>query len=185
MRDGDNVIPVQFEVKQYVDDNNRLYLAVALTKVETGVMGNTMHNKNYASTSLIPVSNISIPELFAKIIPKDRNFLKYIPNEFLNDEQLQAKNRALDEDKVKYNGNDDGNSGSGSSASSDVEQDADDLAKLKTIGDKINRYFTAEKSDVARAAVITRTDAKRRERTGIQLSGILEKAVAEEVFDGL
>ena len=56
---------------------------------------------------------------------------------------------------------------------------ADDLAKLKAIGDKINRYFTAEKADAARAAVITRTEAKRRERTGIRLSDILEKAVAQ------
>ena len=103
MQDGNNVIPVQFEVKQYVDDNNRLYLAVALTKVETGVVDDTASKQ--MRTRLLPVSGISIPELFAKINPEDRNFLKYIPDEFLNDEQQQAKKRALDEDKVKYNGN--------------------------------------------------------------------------------
>ena len=42
-------------------------------------------------TRLLPVSNISIPDLFSKINSKDRNFLKYIPDEFLNDEQIKLK----------------------------------------------------------------------------------------------
>lgn len=101
MQDGESIIPVQFEIKQYVDDNNRLYLAVALTKIETGVMGYTASD-NQIRTSLLPVSTISIPELVAKINPADRNFLKYIPDEFLNSEQLDAKRRALVEDTRKY-----------------------------------------------------------------------------------
>ncbi len=102
MRDGDSIIPVQFEVKQYVDNNNRLYLAVALTKIETGVMDDTIHGENHASTRLLPVSNISIPDLFAKINPDDGKFLKYIPDEFLNDEQIASKRRAQKEDADKY-----------------------------------------------------------------------------------
>ncbi len=101
MREGNTVIPVQFEVKQYVDENNRLYLAVALTKIETGVVGNTASDKQMA-TSLIPISNISIPELFSKINPKDGKFLKYIPDEFLNASQIEAKKQALSDDETKY-----------------------------------------------------------------------------------
>lgn len=100
MRDGDSIIPVQFEVKQYVDNNNRLYLAVALTKIETSVVGDTASQE--MRTRLLPVSNISIPDLFAKINPSDGKFLKYIPNEFLNDEQNASKRRAQKEDADKY-----------------------------------------------------------------------------------
>ena len=101
-QEGKYLKPVQFEVKQYVDENNRLYLAVALTKIETSVMGNSILDENQASTYLLPVSNISIPDLFAKINPIDMNILKYIPNQFLNAEQIKAKNIALEKEKEKY-----------------------------------------------------------------------------------
>lgn len=101
LKDGQSIIPVQFEIKQFVDDNNRLYLAVALTKIETGVKGNTAF-ENQTRTNLVPISNISIPELFAKINPKDKKFLKYVPDEFLNATQKLAKKEALAEDDVKY-----------------------------------------------------------------------------------
>lgn len=99
----DNVIkPVQFEVKQYVDDSNRLYLAVALTKIETGVMGNTILDENQASTYLLPVSAISIPDLVAQINPRDAKLLKYIPNQFLSERQIDAKNIEIAKDAEKY-----------------------------------------------------------------------------------
>lgn len=41
-----------------------------LTKTETGDKGNTILNKGQASTYLVPVSNISISDLVAKINPK-------------------------------------------------------------------------------------------------------------------
>ncbi|MBQ7128807.1 MAG: hypothetical protein IJO19_02330, partial [Clostridia bacterium] len=77
MQEGNTITPVQFEIMQYIDNNNRLYLAVALSKTEkTGVMGNTAH-KN-VRTYLLPVSNISITDLFKKINPKDRNLKSHI-----------------------------------------------------------------------------------------------------------
>ena len=99
--EGESLVPVQFEIKQYTNEKNRLYLAVALTKIETSVMGNTAF-ENQMATSLIPVSTISISDLFANINPKDRNFLKYVPNQFLNAEQIAAKNIALAEERKKY-----------------------------------------------------------------------------------
>ena len=101
MIDNGMIVPVQFEVEQYINNDNRLYLAVALTKIETGVEGNTA-SENQMATSLIPISNISIPELFSKINPKDKKFLKYVPDEFLNEEQKVAKQEALEEDAKKY-----------------------------------------------------------------------------------
>ena len=98
------ITPVQFEIKQYVNDDNRLYLAVALTKIETSVMGNAESEDNQIPTSLLPVSDISLAELFENVNPIDENFLKYIPNQFLNEEQIAAKNKALEKERKKYFG---------------------------------------------------------------------------------
>ena len=103
-RENDKITPVQFEIKQYMDNNNRLYLAVALTKIETGVMGDTALQRE-ERTRLLPVSNISIPDLIKKINPRDENFFKYVPNEFLNDAQVEAKQRALSKEAKKYGAN--------------------------------------------------------------------------------
>ena len=58
--------------------------------------------QNGVRTSLLPVSSISISEIFKNVNPKDRKFLKYIPNQFLSDEQVKAKRLALREDDIKY-----------------------------------------------------------------------------------
>ena len=55
-QDGYQITPVQFEIKQYVDGQNRLYLAVALTKIEAGVIDDTILDNNQASTRLLPAS---------------------------------------------------------------------------------------------------------------------------------
>lgn len=57
-------------------------------------MGDTIL-ENKASTRLLPASNISVPQLINKVNPQDENFFKYIPSEFLNREQLEAKKQAL------------------------------------------------------------------------------------------
>lgn len=100
--EGDSVTPVQFEVKQFVDDQNRLYLAVALTKIKkTGVMDDTIL-ENQASTRLLPVSDISISRLIENINPSDENFFKYVPDAMLTEEQIRAKDRALEKEARKY-----------------------------------------------------------------------------------
>ena len=100
-QEGTTITPVQFEVKQYVNNDNRLYLAVALTRIETGVMGDTA-SLDGRRTRLLPVSDISIPQFIEKINPRDEKFFKYIPDEFLNNDQKEAKKRALAKDEAKY-----------------------------------------------------------------------------------
>ena len=39
--------------------------------------------------------NISIANIFSKVNPSDENFLQYIPNGFLNQEQLKAKQNSV------------------------------------------------------------------------------------------
>ncbi|MBE7020896.1 MAG: hypothetical protein E7411_05660 [Ruminococcaceae bacterium] len=92
---------MQFEVEQYINEENHLYLSVALTKIETGVKGNTAPDEQKA-TSLLPISINSISEIFSKNNPNDRKFLKYVPNQFLNEVQISEKNVALEIERKKY-----------------------------------------------------------------------------------
>lgn len=54
------------------------------------------------------------------------------------------------------------------------EKGTEDLNNLKTIGDKINEYFTAEKADRARAAVISREEARKRNAADKEVADYLE-----------
>ena len=92
--DGDSIIPVKLEVKEFKDKQNTLYIAIsleAIKKTEVLKQGNTEKGVTQNSYSV----TISICDLFSKINPKDINFLKYIPNNFLNTKQLAAKNKAI------------------------------------------------------------------------------------------
>lgn len=95
-RDGDNVIPVQMEIKKTSDYGSRLYMTVAMTKIEADVLGRTIGRRQ--ASSLISASEYSLPELFQNINPTDKHFLKYLPDGFLSNEQKQAKQSALQED---------------------------------------------------------------------------------------
>lgn len=102
LKSGNDITPIQFEIMEYKNNENRLYLAVAMTKInEADVVGNTGDN-DVAQTNLLSTSNISIVNIFKKINPQDKNFLKYIPDEFLNAEQKKAKASALDIEAVKF-----------------------------------------------------------------------------------
>jgi hypothetical protein len=97
---GTDVIPVKLEIKEFTDKPNRLYVAVALEGIKKDrvkSMG-VPNNRSHVRTS--PVT-ISIHELFSKINPLDVDFLKYIPNGFLNAEQKEKVAAKLDADYTK------------------------------------------------------------------------------------
>ena len=102
--DGEAIVPVKLEVKEFKDKQNTLYIAVsleAIKKTEVSKQGTTENSVAQNSRSV----TISLPDIFAKVNPKDTSFLKYIPNEFLNDEQIKAKTEALEIEKRKYSKN--------------------------------------------------------------------------------
>lgn len=112
LKQGSTITPVQFEIEEYINDDNRLYLAVAMTKInEADVVESVVDGKADIEHSLLSAPTVSIVDIFKKINPKDKNFLKYIPDEFLNTEQKEAKASALDIEAEKY-----GKKGSGENA---------------------------------------------------------------------
>lgn len=99
--DGDTIIPVKLEVKEFTDKPNRLYVAVALEGIKRDrvVSMGVPNNRSHVRTS--PVT-ISIRDLFSKINPKDRDFIKYIPDGFLTEEQIKVKKDTAKNGISKY-----------------------------------------------------------------------------------
>ena len=101
-QDGASVVPVQMEIKKSSDVGGRLYVTVAMTKIEADVLGSAVDNSQ--AHSLISASKYRLSEIFRKINPADKHFLKYVPDNFLTKEQQQAKQQALNEDSNKIAG---------------------------------------------------------------------------------
>ena len=101
-QDGKNIIPVQMEIKKSSDVGGRLYMTVALTKIEADVLGSTP--EKVQTRSLIPASNYSLADVVREINPEDAHFLKYLPDDMLSAAQIAAKNKALEEDAKRIEG---------------------------------------------------------------------------------
>lgn len=97
-RDGASIVPVQFEVKEFIDKENKLYVAVTLKKTEAVDLN---ADPSYETTSASTASEISVPELIQKINPSDGDFLKYIPDSMLTDEQAASKVKALEKENSR------------------------------------------------------------------------------------
>ena len=78
-------------------------MTVALTNIkEANVLGESIvANQNNKSSNLLSASEINIAELVKRINPVEKDFLKYFPDEMLNEEQVKAKITAIDKNKEK------------------------------------------------------------------------------------
>lgn len=119
-QDGNDVIPIQMEIKKSDADGNRLYLLVSMTKIKAGVKGEAVENNQALRLlpadetgvietrsadaehgSLLPASTYRLADIFKEINVADKNFLKYVPDGFLNKGQKEAKADALRAEKAK------------------------------------------------------------------------------------
>ena len=100
----DGIYPVQFEVKEFYSSTKNLYLTAVLTKIkEPAVVTESHTDYSEASTPLVADSAISLSQLFANVNPSDKRFLKYVPDNFLSAEQIEAKREAQKSDYKNYN----------------------------------------------------------------------------------
>lgn len=99
-----NITPVQLEVKEYdKGQSNSLYLNIVLSKIKESAVIKGEHNGNAdISNPLVADSAISLSQLFANVNPTDKRFLKYVPDNFLSAEQIEAKREAQKIDYNKY-----------------------------------------------------------------------------------
>lgn len=100
-----NIAPVQLEVKEYdKGQSNSLYLNVVLSKIKKSAVVKGKHNGNTdISNPLVADSAISLSQLFANVNPSDKRFLKYVPDNFLSTEQIEAKREAQKSDYKNHN----------------------------------------------------------------------------------
>lgn len=99
-----NIAPVQLEVKNFENQPNGLYLNVVLSKIkEPAVVTESHTDYSEASTPLVADSAISLSQLFANVNPSDKRFLKYVPDNFLSTEQIEAKREAQKSDYKNHN----------------------------------------------------------------------------------
>ena len=100
----DGIYPVQFEVKEFYSSTKKLYLTAVLTKIkEPAVVTESHTDYSEASTPLVADSAISLSQLFANVNHTDKRFLKYVPDNFLSTEQIEAKREAQKSDYKNYN----------------------------------------------------------------------------------
>ena len=82
--DGDRVVPVKLEIKEFSDKENTLYVAISLESIkrdevvaQAGVVSDVATNARS--------SEIILSDFFAKINPTDTSFLKYVPVQFFEE----------------------------------------------------------------------------------------------------
>ena len=96
------LMPVQFEVKEFTDNQNRLYVSVVLTKIAPEVLENSPGRKSDGSHPLFSGTKVRIADIFKNVNSKDGRFLKYVPDGFLSAEQKKEKQVALEKQKKEY-----------------------------------------------------------------------------------
>ena len=90
--------------KNFKNQPNGLYLNVVLSKIkESAVITESHTDYSEASTPLVADSIISLSQLFSNVNPSDKRFLKYVPDNFLSTEQIEAKREAQKSDYKNYN----------------------------------------------------------------------------------
>ena len=92
----DNAVkPVHIDIKQY-QSLNKVYLAVTLNKIAEveGML------ENNSSAPLFPAVDVSLAQIFKNIKP-DQSVLKYVPDQFLSEEQLSGKAELLEKTERK------------------------------------------------------------------------------------
>lgn len=95
------IVPIQLEVKEFEGQPNKLYITVTLNKIkEAPIMGSRSISKNGWD---IPkaASTITLAELFSNINTSDIDFLKYVPDQFLNKSQMEGKREGLRKEREK------------------------------------------------------------------------------------
>jgi len=103
MRDELGITPVEFEVKENYTRQNQLYLTVTLTKIDPEVLGERPAGVDRGMSPLFSESSdIMLSELLKYVNPVDGEFLKYVPDEFLNAAQKAAKQDAVARRKARY-----------------------------------------------------------------------------------
>ena len=95
--DGENIIPVKLEVKEFSDKTNTLHVAIALERIKKNEIVKQEVATSGVARQYSPSFTISIADFLRKINPSDESFYKYIPKQF-----FEADTESMNVSDVKY-----------------------------------------------------------------------------------
>lgn len=93
------IYPVRLEIKELKGEKGRLYFAVTIEKSRVADVSSLV-SEPHTSTSI----SLTVPQIMNYVNPKAIDTLKYIPDEFLSEAQLEGKKKGLEADVIKYEG---------------------------------------------------------------------------------
>lgn len=99
------ILPVRLEVREFSDGKTKsgLHVAISLTEIERSrIMEATPTSKADEPTSLPASYTFKIADILKNVNAKDGALLKYVPDDFLNTQQKEAKREAIREES-EYN----------------------------------------------------------------------------------
>ena len=97
--DGDRIIPVKLEVKEFDTNPNSLYVAIALESIKKDDIFGSSTDETSASNP--PSSTYKLADLFKNINASDRSFVKYIPIQFRTQENSSSLTAGLSSDEIR------------------------------------------------------------------------------------
>ena len=102
-QDSENIIPVKLTIKKETGRDGNLYVVVAMTKIKrTSVMGSKGATPNGVEPSLpVTGSAYSLQQIISQVNTADKDFLKYLPDGFLSEEQIKTKHESIEKQKEK------------------------------------------------------------------------------------
>ncbi|MBE7032931.1 MAG: hypothetical protein E7406_01740 [Ruminococcaceae bacterium] len=102
-KSGEDIAPVELNIREFKKSvGSRLYMSVTLKKIRADILApyDVKEQRNGTPSTL----NISIAELIKNVNPSDGDFLRYAPDEMLNEAQIESKREALERDRLKIEG---------------------------------------------------------------------------------
>ena len=107
--DGNDLVPVRFGLKHSRTGKTTLYVLIDQNKISLDKLGKIKNDRGLqdASSDLTKSNSLprsvdySIPQILSLVNTKD--LLRYIPDDFLNSEQIKAKRKAIAETKEYTN----------------------------------------------------------------------------------
>ena len=98
MDNGETLIPVKMDIKEYTDIPGRLYVTVTTGEIKKVDVRGMVERNNSNTPNLVSTFTYNIQEVIKNVKQQDRHLLKYFPDQMLTDDQLAWKNDAIKED---------------------------------------------------------------------------------------
>lgn len=99
-KSGEDIVPVELNIKEFkIGTKNKLYMSVTLKKIRADILAALPNNSSENATP--SALNISVAEIIKNVNPSDGDFLRYIPDEMLNEEQIKSKRESEERERLK------------------------------------------------------------------------------------